>query len=355
MRVSECLQHIVDRTAGYADVLKRAQPVGGRLCQKARRQQGFQFLQMSHPVGAGREAPIACQFRSAQHFERAQPVLLIGAADHDPFVGSLKCLIGRVQRVSRAHGFRRHAGCKRNGGLPVGLNQCCLEQGCFHPLALTGLQAVRIGCENAQACENAGGDVGQRRATFDRRPVGLFAGEAHDPAHGLGHQIEAAAMLVGAGASKAGQRAVNQGRVVLTDFGVAETEPIHDAGAKIFHQHVGGGEQAAQNFCAAGLLQVQRDALLVAVHHQKRCRFVADFGRNHVAGVVARRDFLDLDDLGAHVREHQRARRACHDMGQIDNLQSGQRTHCFSRDILFLVSCCDCAPVEIRPMPSRTS
>ena len=60
------------------------------------------------------------------------------------------------------------------------------------------------------------------------------------------------------------------------------------------------------------------------------------FGGTDVAGVVAGRNFLDLDDLGAHVGEHQRAGRACHDMRQVDNLQSTQRAHCFSRDLVVL-------------------
>ena len=105
--------------------------------------------------------------------------------------------------MGRTHRFRRHAGGQRDGGLPVGLNQGCLEQGSFDALALTGFQSVGIGGENAHGREDSGGDVGQRRAAFDRGPVGPFAGEAHDAAHRLRHQIEAAAMFVGAGAAKA--------------------------------------------------------------------------------------------------------------------------------------------------------
>ena len=41
------------------------------------------------------------------------------------------------------------------------------------------------------------------------------------------------------------------------------------------------------------------------------------------------RDFLDLDDVGAHIGEHQRAGRSRHDVGKIDDFQSGQRAHGF--------------------------
>ena len=124
----------------------------------------------------------------------------------------------------------------------------------------------------------------------------------------------------------------------MLHVGVTETEPVHHAGAEVFDQHVRRFDQAPQHLRAARRLQVQRDALLVAVHHQERGRLVADLGRNHVAGVVAGRNFLDLDDLGAHVGEHQRAGRARHDMRQIDDLQSTQRAHCFSRDLVVLVA-----------------
>ena len=44
-----------------------------------------------------------------------------------------------------------------------------------------------------------------------------------------------------------------------------------------------------------------------------------------MTGVVAVRPFLDLDDVGAHVGEHQGAGRPRHDMGEIDDLQAGER------------------------------
>ena len=45
---------------------------------------------------------------------------------------------------------------------------------------------------------------------LDRRPARPFAGDAHQPAHALRDQVEAAAIGVGAGAAEAGDRAVDQ-------------------------------------------------------------------------------------------------------------------------------------------------
>ena len=136
-------------------------------------------------------------------------------------------------------------------------------------MPLAGFETVGIGGENTHGREDSGRDVGQRRAAFDRRSVGPLPGETHDAAHRLRHQIEAAPMLVGAGAAKAGQRAVDQGRVRLADFGVTETEPVHHAGAEVFNQHVRRSDQAPQHLRAARCLQIQGNALLVAVHHQE--------------------------------------------------------------------------------------
>ena len=55
----------------------------------------------------------------------------------------------------------------------------------------------------------------------------------------------------------------------LADVGVTETEPVHHAGAEVFNQHVRRFDQAPQHLCAARCLQIERNALLVAVHHQE--------------------------------------------------------------------------------------
>ena len=55
----------------------------------------------------------------------------------------------------------------------------------------------------------------------------------------------------------------------LLDVGVTETELVHHPGAEVFDQHVGLLDQAPQHLGAARCLQIERNALLVAVHHQE--------------------------------------------------------------------------------------
>src|SRR3712207_7308963 len=87
---------------------------------------------------------------------------------------------------------------------------------------LAGLEAVGVGREHPHGGDDPGGDVGERRRAFRRRAVRPVAGDAHDAAHRLGDEVEAAAVLVGTGAAEARERAVDQAGVVLPEVLVAE-------------------------------------------------------------------------------------------------------------------------------------
>ena len=67
-------------------------------------------------------------------------------------------------------------------------------------------------------------------------------------------------------------------------------------------------------------MQVGGDALLVAVEHREKARPGAEQPARSLAI-----DRLDLDDLGAHVREDHPTRRAHHHVREFDHAQAGQR------------------------------
>src|SRR5450830_1178161 len=120
---------------------------------------------------------------------------------------------------------------------------------------------------------------------------------------------------------------------------VAETKTIHHTRPEILHQYVRLADQPAQDLRPASRLQIEHDATLVAVHHHKGGGFVSDFWRDHVPRVIAIRRLFDLDDVGTHIGEHERTGRTCHYMGEINNLQTSQRTH---RTTLFAREALDC-------------
>ncbi len=76
--------------------------------------------------------------------------------------------------------------------------------------------------------KEAGAQIGERHARLARRTSGL-AGHRHDARDALGNQIEAAFPAVGAGLAVAGDRRVNQTRVLCRERSVAEAEAVHDA------------------------------------------------------------------------------------------------------------------------------
>ena len=93
-------------------------------------------------------------------------VFWFGGAERDPAVLGLERLVGRAQGMRRAERAGRHAGREGDGRLPVGLDDAGLEQRGVDALALAGLELVRVGGVDADAGEQAGGDVGDGR----RRP-----------------------------------------------------------------------------------------------------------------------------------------------------------------------------------------
>jgi hypothetical protein len=65
-------------------------------------------------------------------------------------------------------------------------------------LALAGRVAVAQGGEHPERREHPGVQIGERHAGRHRAVAADLAGEAHDAAHRLGDQGEAAAVAVGA-------------------------------------------------------------------------------------------------------------------------------------------------------------
>jgi hypothetical protein len=77
-----------------------------------------------------------------------------------------------------------------------------------------------------------------------RRTAGALARDAHDAAHRLRDQIEAAAMTVGPGTAESRERAVDQAGVGRAQRLVVEAELGHRAGTVVLDDDVGIREQA---------------------------------------------------------------------------------------------------------------
>jgi hypothetical protein len=140
--------------------------------------------------------------------------------------------------MGRAHRLRGEAGRKRDGRLPIRLDQGRLEQGRFDPLTLAGLEPMSVSGDDPERSEDASRDVREGRTALGGRSTRPRAREAHDAAHGLRHEVKAAPVLVRARAAEAGERAVNQAGIVWLQILVAEAEPLHDARPEVLDQNV---------------------------------------------------------------------------------------------------------------------
>ena len=80
-------------------------------------------------------------------------------------------------------------------------------------------------------------------------------------------------------------------------------------------------EQTLEDPLTTGLLQIERQTLLVAIDAQEVRTFFTDERRAPRAGVVTTARLLDFDDASAHVGEEHRAIRSRQDAGQVDNEQ----------------------------------
>ena len=106
---------------------------------------------------------------------------------------------------------------------------------------------------------------------------------------------------------------------------VAEPQLFHGAVAEVLGEDVGVAHHAQQDLASARVLEVDRDAALVAVHHQERRRDAVDARLAVAARIVAARQLLDLDHVRAHVGQHHAAGRPGHDLRQLEHAHARER------------------------------
>ena len=149
------------------------------------------------------------------------------------------------------------------------------------------------------------------------------AGEVHHAGLGLDDEVVARAVRLGAGLAEAGDRAVHEPRVQPGERLVPEAELVHRSRPEVLEEHVALARERLKDLASLGRLEVQGDALLVAVDRHEVRRLALD-ERRPAARVVALAGLLDLDDLGAHVTEHHGAEGTGEDAGEVENADTGE-------------------------------
>src|SRR5437764_10285753 len=165
--------------------------------------------------------------------------------------------------------------------------------------------------------------VAQRNAELHRHMAAL-AIDAERARQGLRHDVERRLVPQRALEAKAADRAVDEARVDSRQRLVAKPEPVHDARAVILDEDVRVGNETAQDVGARLLLQVDDEALLVAVDAEEIVALARDKGRK-LPRLVPEPRRLDLQHLGAEITEALGAKRPGQDAGQIDDPEPRER------------------------------
>ena len=166
----------------------------------------------------------------------------------------------------------------------------------------------------AEAVDERGADAAEgherRReigggARHPRWGIAGVAGERHQAAHALGDGVVAGLLRERPRLAEARDRRVDDGGVGGADGCIAQAEPLGHAGQEVLDEHVGLAGQLEGQARALGLLEVHRDAALVAVHGGEGSAHPA--GSPQRAQVVAPSRPLQLDHVGAEIAQQRRA------------------------------------------------
>lgn len=193
-----------------------------------------------------------------------------------------------------------------------------------------GLHAAQGGGDGEGGIQ-AGGEVVDGHAAF-HGGAAFFAGDAHQPAHGLQRQVEAAFLAARAALAVRRYRTIDQARVARAHGLLPQPQAVHDAGAVVFDQYVGAGDQLDGCVALGLVLQVQGDRALVAVQGGEVLAVAIGDGRPAAQGVACA-GRLDLDDVGAHVGQQHAAERAGGHVADFDDAyacEGGFLVHFFS-------------------------
>ena len=105
----------------------------------------------------------------------------------------------------------------------------------------------------------------------------------------------------------------------------AETEALHGAGPEILHQHIRLRDQLGEHLAPGRAFDVDRQRTLAAVRRDKergKLAVLVDRGAAAAGDIAA--DRLDLQDVGALIRQKHGRERARHNASQIEDTNAAE-------------------------------
>jgi len=268
--------------------------------------------------------------RQAENGAEPGVLAVIAGGDDDVAVGDRKHLIGHDVGMGVADPLWDFAGDQIIERLVGEDADGGVDQSRVHIAPQAGLLAPRQRRQDADDRIDAGEQIRDRHAGAGRFGVG-GAGEAHEAAHALRHQVVAGAPRIGTGLAETGHRTVDQARIVGRQTLVVETEPGEAAHLEVLDQDVGLLRQLPDDAATILAFEIAFDGALAAVGGMKigSAEMAAVLGlderRAPGAGVVADATALDLDHVGAEIGEDLARPGTGEDTGEFENAKAGQR------------------------------
>jgi hypothetical protein len=186
------------------------------------------------------------------------------------------------------------------------------------PLSFPRALAVEQGQGNAIGEQDPRGQIIDRDADA-HRATPRMPGDGHEAAHALGDLIDAGTSFVRPVLTKARDAAVHDLRIDLPHGLVVHAEFVLHRGLVVLDHDVGLLHELEENLQPFLRLQVEREALLVAMQVLE-IRAVAPPAR----GIDARPGSFDLDHVGAPIGKLTHGRRTGPMGGQVDHGEIGQ-------------------------------
>jgi hypothetical protein len=170
--------------------------------------------------------------------------------------------------------------------------------------------------------------VGEGDADFLRFARGI-AGQVHDAAHALDHEIVAGSGRIGSVLAEAGNGAIDQLRIDRLQALVVEAVFLQAADLEVLDQHVGFAGEVEHQRPALVRGEISSHRALSPVAGKKiGSRLLAralDPRRTPFAGIVALRAF-DFDHIRTEISERLAAPGAGENAGELKHLDAGERT-----------------------------
>ncbi len=265
----------------------------------------------------------------------AQPLFRPRPGQRYPAVAGAEGHAGGGHAIVRAH--RRLPGSLVVIHVALDVRYHALVHRYIYVLSSSGLASRLQSQDDAQGGPQPGYRVADVVADGLGRAVRV-SGHLHPSRHGLDGHVVCRPVGVWPGQTPAvavaGDAGVNEAGVNIAKAVVAQPQAAKSPGSPVVYQHVRGSRQVLEGLLAAGMAEVDADALLVAVDAEEPRADAISFSVGNEGGAppgdVAGAGPLNLDYFRSHVGQDQRAERPGDDVRGIQhaNALEGQGQPC---------------------------